>query len=208
MKNARSGMTLVEVSVAAIGLGLLFMTLANVVSASRKGSAQSSLRMSALTDLNDFTNNLSEPEFFRSLALAHPDSEELKKCFEQGCPVDTSGSFALDSEDSRWKLLNPSYSWKVISPGLVLLSIRFPEDKINSSGREVSFYHSRKDFLNTDFRTRESECGDGFNEVPNVVAGIDTRSGIFLCRTQLSGVDIWKNRFLRKAQDVGGQEWK
>lgn len=206
--RSRSGLTLVETAVAALALGLLFMTLAQVVSSSRKSSVRTADRLSALSELSDFSKNLSEAEYFRSLALIHPDSAELKNCLENGCPIGNSGTFALDGEDFQWALLKPTYSWRMANTDLVKLTVSFPEGRISSASREISFFHSRKDFLNSSFPAKDSSCGTGFNFIPNVVAGIDTENGRFLCRTQHSGIDIWENTFLREAEDVGGQQWQ
>ena len=195
MKNSNLGMTLLEVSVVALGVGLLFMALASVMSSGRQENARVNNRLISLSDLNDFSKNLGEPEFFRSLALVHPDSAALKECFESGCSVGESGVFALDGVDSHWSRLRPAYSWRVVSSGLIEITMTFPEGTVFSSGRSVSFYHSRKDFLNTDFDPKDSDCGEGFDEVPNVVAGIDTATGTFLCRAPFSGVDAWEREY-------------
>ena len=180
-----AGLTVMEVMVASLAVGLLMMSLFEGLGLNRKSSGRLLNRMSAMSVMTEFTQTLSRPDLLREMTFHDSEQGKLKDCLENACQVGTSGIVDLILLDSVSAGLKPKLSFEVISDTLLELKAVFESSDHFLQAQTISIYVSRKSFMTFDGRSASS-CGKNKNDQPNVIVGVDTSGDRFLCRDSTS----------------------
>jgi|GEM_PF-6394982 len=187
MKHGRSGMSVAEVCIASLIVGLLYAALANSVTGVSRHNGRLLSRMSAMSWITSLTTSLANPEVLKTVVLEEHDSSKLKDCLQRGCPVGTEGTFVLSESEVAPSMLKVTGRFEMLNATIAELKVSFDSDDVFLRARTVKILVSRRSFIPSPKYIPASSCGVSVGFSPKHIVGFDGKAASFICRTLYLG---------------------